>query len=176
MTLYNFEVDPIHILNMFSTRCEYQLQWYQRWFHRCDEFIEVHIPNGCFIICLNILGNVYKAALSIVLLIMPSIAQEQCRSVAFQKPRTRYRCITGNYTTITQVPQHLCTHVCMQKNCNILNYNLRQSYCRMGFWRLPEGDSRSCVHCSSHIISPCMLISHSESLHSMSSRCRSSGR
>ena len=64
---------------------------------------------------------------------MPNMAQDQCWVVAFQEPQRGYRCITEKYTTITHVPERLCTHFCMQKNCSLINYNLKKSYCQIGF-------------------------------------------
>ena len=114
----------------------------------------------------------YETALSIVLLMKASTAQEQCRSVALQKPRTGYRCITENYTTITQVPQHLCTHVCMQKkNCSLINCTLEKTYCQISF----EGCQKMVVDpeftVSAASFPPvCLLIT--ESMHSMGFRCK----
>ena len=75
----------------------------------------------------------YAAALFTTFLIIPGLAQEQCRAVAFQKPRRGYRCVIENYATIPQVPQHLCTHICMQKNCSFINFQHEKSYCQMSF-------------------------------------------
>ena len=74
----------------------------------------------------------YKAAVFSIFMMMPSMAQDQCRVVTFQEPRREYLCLTENYTTISQVPHHLCTHVCMQKNCSFINYNHEKSYCQLG--------------------------------------------
>ena len=74
----------------------------------------------------------YKAAVFSIFLMMPSMAQDQCRVVTFQEPWRGYRCVTENYTTISQVPQHLCTHICMQTNCGLINYNHEKSYCQSG--------------------------------------------
>ena len=74
----------------------------------------------------------YKAVVFSIFMMMPSMAHDQCRVVTFQEPWRRYRCITENYTTISQVPHHLCTHVCMQKNCSFINYNHEKSYCQLG--------------------------------------------
>ena len=75
----------------------------------------------------------YETALFSMLLIMPSMAKDLCRAGAFQKPRRGARCVAENYTTITHVPQHLCTHACMQKNCSLINYNHEKHYCQLGF-------------------------------------------
>ena len=40
--------------------------------------------------------------------------------------------ISGQYTTIANVPSHLCTLNCMQRRgCNVINYNHTKRYCRM---------------------------------------------
>ena len=52
--------------------------------------------------------------------------------MTFQEPWIGYRCVTESYTTISQVSQHMCTHVCIQKNCSFINYNHEKSYCQLG--------------------------------------------
>ena len=63
--------------------------------------------------------------------IIPTMAQEQCHDLIFQEPKKGYRCITNKYTAITDVPHHLCTHACMQRNCNLINYNHEKHYCQL---------------------------------------------
>ena len=113
-----------------------------------------------FILSLQVI--MYAAALLTILLIIPSMAQDTCRAVALQKPRSGYRCVTKNYTTITQVSRHLCTHLCMHESCILINYNHEKSYCQMGYdgcWKL-IGDPQFTVTTSSFPLalteSPCI--------------------
>ena len=69
--------------------------------------------------------------LLVAFLIMPHLTQAQCRATTFRKPLRGHRCITENYTTITGVPQHLCTHACMRTNCSLINYNHEKHYCQL---------------------------------------------
>ena len=98
-----------------------------------DELKRVHILMAVYKSELPLQVAMYEAILYTILLIMPNMAQNQCRIVAFQKPPRGYRCVTENYTTITQVPKRLCTHACMQKNCSVINYNHDKYYCQIGF-------------------------------------------
>ena len=69
--------------------------------------------------------------LLVAFLIMPVLTQAQCQTTTFRKPLRGHRCITENYTTITDVSQHLCTHACMRKNCSLTNYNHEKHYCQL---------------------------------------------
>ena len=72
----------------------------------------------------------YTAALIVAVLVIPAIA-EKCRAGMFQEPKSGYRCITESCATITKIPQDLCTHACMQRNCSVINYNHEKHYCQL---------------------------------------------
>ena len=67
----------------------------------------------------------------VAVLVTPTVTQAQCRAGTFQEQKTRYRCVTDTYATITEIPEHLCTHVCMQKDCSVINYNHEKRYCQL---------------------------------------------
>ena len=52
--------------------------------------------------------------------------------VKFARPQRGYRCITAteNYAVISNIPSHICTHVCMSRSwCFLVNYNFANSTC-----------------------------------------------
>ena len=63
--------------------------------------------------------------------VIQTIAAKQCQSANTSTARTGHRCVTASeqYTAITNVPSHLCTHICMrQGNCSVINYNHEKRY------------------------------------------------
>ena len=76
--------------------------------------------------------SLYAILLVTVIITKAAEAGQQCQSGTFQKPRRGQRCVTAseNYTTIANIPAHICTHICMQRlNCSVINYNHVFDYC-----------------------------------------------
>ena len=70
--------------------------------------------------------SLYIILLVTVIITKAAEAGQQCQSGIFQEPRRGQRGVTGseNYTTIANIPAHICTHICMQRlNCSVINYN-----------------------------------------------------
>ena len=60
--------------------------------------------------------------------------RQQCRSVTFHKTKQGYRCTTASeiYVIVANIPDHICTHTCMQRqNCSVINYNHVYRYCQL---------------------------------------------
>ena len=70
----------------------------------------------------------------VTVVVIYTVADDQCRSLNSQEPQTGHRCVTASesYTTTLHVPSHLCTHMCMQRgNCSVINCNHVKHYCQL---------------------------------------------
>ena len=82
------------------------------------------------------MGGCSLNVILVVAVIITDVAKagQQCRDATFQKPRQGQRCVTASkkYTTVANIPEHICTHMCMQRpNCSVINYNHAHHYCQL---------------------------------------------
>ena len=66
--------------------------------------------------------------------VIRTITEKQCQSMKTWDPKSGHRCVTASerYTTVSNVPPHVCTHICIQRgNCGVINYNDDMRYCQL---------------------------------------------
>ena len=78
--------------------------------------------------------HIHKITVILLVTVLTTNAKNHCKSVTFEAPRRGHRCITTSqrYIVIHNIPSHICTHNCMQReNCSLANYNHEKRYCQL---------------------------------------------
>ena len=64
-----------------------------------------------------------------------AVTGESCQQIYMWEPRIGQRCVTDNeiYENHTTIPQEHCMWHCLRNiSCKVINYNMVESYCRLG--------------------------------------------
>ena len=145
-----------HILNINESRTlhiTFEYNWPNNLYNKpimptrtnnCIMIIDGWIPIGALAyidmlnhrLCVVFFLQRFLCQLSVIMAVamIYAVAEKQCRSMNTQEPKYGHRCVTASehYTIIQNVPSHLCTHICMEReNCYIINYNRAGLYCQL---------------------------------------------